>query len=190
MLRISGSSISSRRTPQTVPVILPTFGLSPGACWKNVSRSFSRSSCSFNVCGVYPVSQQMTSSTSFFVRPFLSTFCTYRGYTLEKDIPKIGCFVIGTFFMGAFFMGAFFIGAFFVGAFFIGCFFMLPRFTRRLAPQELAGLQVRNRTPDLLLRVHDERTISDDRLVQRLTGEEQRARVLLDIDPDGVAPLV
>ena len=37
----------------------------------------------------YPVSQKITSSTSSFVRHFLSTFLIYRGYTVAKGIANI-----------------------------------------------------------------------------------------------------
>jgi hypothetical protein len=40
MLRISGSSISSSRTPQIVPVILLTFGFKAGASSKNSFSSY------------------------------------------------------------------------------------------------------------------------------------------------------
>ena len=52
MLRISGSSISSMRTPQMTPVILVTCGWSAGASPKNVSKSFLSSICFASAFGV------------------------------------------------------------------------------------------------------------------------------------------
>jgi hypothetical protein len=46
MLRMSGSSISSIRTPQMTPLILLAFGCSAGASLKKVSKSVFRSICS------------------------------------------------------------------------------------------------------------------------------------------------
>src|SRR3954471_15685024 len=36
----------------------------------------------------------MISSTSAFVRPFLSAFCTYRGYTLANEALNIRVFIM------------------------------------------------------------------------------------------------
>lgn len=45
MVRVSGSSIASIRTPQIVPVIAAAFGWIRGASRKNVARSLARSIC-------------------------------------------------------------------------------------------------------------------------------------------------
>src|SRR5690606_34689359 len=52
IFRISGSSISSMRTPQITPVILAAFGCRAGAWAKKVSRSVFWSICSASVLGV------------------------------------------------------------------------------------------------------------------------------------------
>jgi hypothetical protein len=73
---INGFSIASMRTPQIVPVICAAFGCSFGAFSKNVRRSTRRSICCASERAVWPVSQQITSSSSAFVRCFFATFFT------------------------------------------------------------------------------------------------------------------
>ena len=52
MLRISGSSMSSIRTPQITPVILLALGCSAGASLKKASKSFFRSIWSVSAVGL------------------------------------------------------------------------------------------------------------------------------------------
>jgi len=72
--RMSGSSIASTRMPQTTPVISVRFGLSAGASRMNASSVIFFAITSSSELYVWPVSQQITSSTSAFVRPFFSAF--------------------------------------------------------------------------------------------------------------------
>jgi hypothetical protein len=79
MLRISGSATSSTRTPHTTPVMSPTCGFIRGAFAKKVAKSTLRSSAWRNAAPRYPVSHSMIASTSAWVRPLRSAFCTYSG---------------------------------------------------------------------------------------------------------------
>jgi hypothetical protein len=74
-----GSSISSTRIPQIMPLISARAGLGAGASAKKVSEStpfWIRASSS---SGAYPVSQQMTWSSSALLRPLRSTLVRYIG---------------------------------------------------------------------------------------------------------------
>jgi hypothetical protein len=51
---------------------------------RKVVRFSSSLSSDFWLC---PVSQRMISSTSALLRPFLSAFCTYIGYTAATAMP-------------------------------------------------------------------------------------------------------
>ena len=73
---MSGSPISSTRTPQITPVMSFRDGFSAGASAKNLSKSVPCSSCVPSSLAPYPVSQRRISSTSSFVRPFLSALLT------------------------------------------------------------------------------------------------------------------
>ena len=63
----------------------------------------------------------------------------------------------------------------------------LPAYDSGAHPAEAPAVEVGDRLRDLGLRVHHERTVADDGLVDRLAAQDQQRRVAVRLDRDVVA---